>query len=484
MISNDQPETLLALYTLKILLYNILDIVDKERAMRDPHLGAAGYRERRRRVLERLETDAVAVVAGGPQDNGLRLFRQTNDFYYLSGVESPQSYLLLDRRNNTTALFLPHQTERERDEAGPIPSVESAGEVIAASGVDEVLGVEKLATRLESAPRIYTPFREGAGSMTSWDTHAAGRRARYSDPWDGTTDRFAHFIELLRRRFPGAEICDLVPVLDNLRGVKDAHEIELLRRSGRLSALGIVEAMKSTRPGLYEYQLAAVLDYVYMNHGARGRAYNAIMACGANAWHGHYGANSSVLQDGELILGDCAPDYRYYASDIGRMWPVNGIYTNEQRQLYGFMVEFHKAYLEEIKPGLTDEQIRNTVAERMKKVAAATQWIRPSFEKAARWALDFPHHMSHPVGLACHDDGHYRGKPLVPGVVIALDPQMRVEEERMYIRVEDTVVVTEHGVENLTSDAPLELDDVEALMREEGMVQRYPAHAFPLLPLC
>ena len=462
----------------------MFNIVDKEQAMQDPNLGAKGYQERCRRVLDRLEQDTVAVVAGGPEESGLRLFRQTNDFYYLTGVESPQSYLLLDRRSNTTALFLPHQTQRERDGTGPIPSVESAADVIAACGVDEILGVEQLAGKLERVSRIYTPFREGAGSMTSWDTHAAGRRGRYSDPWDGTVDRFAHFIELLRRRYPAAAICDLVPVLNDLRGVKDAHEIELLRRSGKLSALGIVEAMKSTRPGLYEYQLAAVLDYVYMNHGARGRSYNAIMATGANAWHGHYGANSSILQDGELILGDCAPDYRYYASDIGRMWPVNGAYTNEQRQLYGFMVEFHKAYLQEIKPGLTDEQIRLTVAERMKKVAAATQWIRPSFEKAAQWALDFPHHMSHPVGLACHDDGHYRGKPLVPGVVIALDPQMRVDDERKYIRVEDTIVVTEDGVENFTKDAPLELDDVEALMKEEGMVQRYPADAFPLFPLC
>ena len=120
----------------------------------------------------------------------------------------------------------------------------------------------------------------------------------------------------------------------------------------------------------------------------------------------------------------------------------------------------------------------------MQEVAASTRWIRPSFERAAQWAIDFPYHMSHPVGLACHDDGHYRGKPLVPGVVLALDPQMRVVEEKRYIRVEDTIVVTEDGVENFTSDAPLELDDIEALMKEEGMLQRYPADAFPLVPLC
>ncbi len=452
--------------------------------MYNPILAADGYRERRRRVLEQMGANSVAVVAGAPEENGLKLFRQANDFYYLTGVESPQSYLLFDTRNNTTTLFLPHQSEAERDSNGEIPSVETADQVIADSGVDEVLGVEKLASRLERVPRIYTPFREGATSMTSWDTHIAGRIGRFSDPWDGTLDRYAHFIELLRKRYPIADIVDLAPILNDMRIVKDAHEIDLLRRSGKLTARALIEAIRSTREGVYEYQLAAVLDYVYMSHGARGRAYNAIMASGANAWHGHYAANSSVLKNGDLMLGDCAPDYRYYASDITRMWPVNGTYTDEQRQLYGFMVDFHKAYLEEIRPGLTDEEIRLTVAARMKKVVSATKWIRPSFERAAQWSLAFPYHMSHPVGLACHDDGHYRGKPLVPGVVLALDPQIRLPEEKMYLRVEDTIVVTEDGVENFTEDAPLELDEIEVLMKEDGLLQAFPADAFPLIPLC
>ena len=452
--------------------------------MLNPDLGAEGYRGRRQAVLDQLEQDAVAVIAGGPAENGLKLFRQTNDFYYLCGVESPHAYLLLDRCDDSVTLFLTHQTEGDREHEEAVPSVEFAPDVIAASGVDAVLGVEKLAARLERVGAIYTPFREGAAAMTSWDTHMAGRGGRFSDPWDGTLDRFAHFIELLRRRYPGAEVRNLAPIVDELRNVKDAHEIELMRRSGKLTALGIVEAMRSTKPGLYEYQLAAVLDFVYMNHGSRGRSYNAIIASGPNAWHGHYGRNSSVLADGDLILGDCAPDYRYYASDIGRMWPVNGTYTDEQRQLYGFMVEYHKVYLELIKPGLTDGEIREQAAARMEKVADATNWIRPSFERAAEWAINFPYHMSHPVGLACHDDGHYRGKALQPGVVLALDPQMRVDEEKKYIRVEDTVVVTEDGVENFTSDAPLELDEVEALMKEEGLLDRYPADAFPLVPLC
>ena len=114
-------------------------------------------------------------------------------------------------------------------------------------------------------------------------------------------------------------------------------------------------------------------------------------------------------------------------------------------------------------------------ARRMAKVVDATTFIKPAYENAARRALEFPHHMSHPVGLAVHDVGHYRGNKLEPGVVLTLDPQMRVPEERLYIRVEDTLVITEDGYENFTVDAPLELDEVEAVMKEKGMLQRYPA---------
>ena len=441
------------------------------------------FRKRRETILTGMGKNAVAVVAGGPAENAMKVFRQTNDFYYLTGVESPQAYLFLDGRDQTATLFLPHQSELDRDRDGAIASVESSDEVMKASGVDDIQGTEKLAACFERVSFIYTPFREGAGEMTSWDSQMAGRNGRYADPWDGTLDRFARFIELLKSRYPTAEINDLVPLLDRSRGVKDAHEINLLRRAGKLTALGLNEAIRSTAPGLYEYQLGAAIDYIYLNHGARGRSYTAIIASGPNAWHGHYMKNSSILKEGDLILGDCAPDYQYYTSDIGRMWPVNGKYTPKQRQLYGFMTEFHKVYLELIRPGLTDEEIRLQAAQRMQKVAANTKWIKPIYEKAAAWAIDFPYHMSHPVGLSCHDDGHYRGKPLVPGVVIALDPQMKVIEEKGYYRVEDTLVVTEDGCEVFTGDTPIELDEIEALMKEEGMVQHYPANGFsPLFP--
>src|SRR6185295_8777097 len=130
---------------------------------------------------------------------------------------------------------------------------------------------------------------------------------------------------------------DLSPILDELRLIKSPRELELLRRAGTLSALAVREAMRSTRPGLREHHLEAVARYLFRLNGATGEGYCAIVASGAHIWHPHYFRNDDDLRDGDLVLMDYAPDFRYYTSDIGRMWPVNGRFDAVQRELYEFM---------------------------------------------------------------------------------------------------------------------------------------------------
>lgn len=284
---------------------------------------------------------------------------------------------------------------------------------------------------------------------------------------------------LLRQRHPGLDIRDLTPILDALRAVKSPREVDVMRRAARLSGLAVMEAMRSTRAGVVEYELGAVANYVFLAGGARGEGYQSIIAGGPNAWFGHYSQNSRRLEDGELLLMDCAPDYRYYTSDIGRMWPVGGAYSPWQRELYGFAVEYHKVLLARIRPGVTASQIAEGAAAEMAKLVERTRFSKAIYEDAARRMLEFQGHLSHPVGMAVHDVGGYRSRPLVPGTVFSVDPQMRVPEEKLYIRVEDTVAVTDGGIENLTGFVPLELDDVEALMREDGMLEAFPPDAPP-----
>ena len=186
--------------------------------------------------------------------------------------------------------------------------------------------------------------------------------------------------------------------------------------------------MRATRPRVYEYHLAAIADYIYAVAGTRGGGYRPIVASGANIWHPHYFRNSAPLEPGELVLMDYAPDVGNYTSDIGRMWPVDGKYRPWQRELYGFVVEYHKTLLELIRPGLTAQQIHAEAAARMRPVIEARRWSKPSFRQGAEGMLQFAGHLSHGVGMAVHDVGDYKARPLEPGVVFALDPQMWVPE--------------------------------------------------------
>lgn len=445
--------------------------------MYQTHFAKETFQGRRQKVFQAIGTEAAALIRGSSKNPDHGLFRQNNDFYYLCGVEVPHAYLYLDGENQTTTLFLPHQSATRKESEGEILSAENADLGREMTGADRILGIEFLSQSLDGTKVLYTPSRPGEGPGMSWDTLRRARQEATADPWDGRLDRARHLLATLHARYPMLEIRDLDPVLNGLRLIKDEQEIALLRKAGRLSALGIVEAMRSTGPGVYEYQLDAAMRYHYLVNGARDTGYRAIIAGGDNAWYGHYSANDCPLQDGDLVLVDCAPDYGYYTSDIGRMWPVSGAYSPLQRELYGFIVTYHKVLLRLIRPGATDTQIQQEAAAEMAEVVERTVFSKEIYEAAARHALEFPYHMSHCVGMAVHDVGHYRGKLLRPGMVFALDPQMGIPEEKRYIRVEDTVVVTETGIENLTADAPLELDDVEALMRETGLIQAFPAQS-------
>ena len=437
------------------------------------------FAARRSRVFEAIGTNALAALQGAPAPRGFPRFRQSNEFYYLSGIEVPHAYLLLNGRTRTTTLYLPHRDERHAASEGETLCAENGEAARQRSGVEVVAGPERLAADLaallfhQPAPALYTPLQPAEGAAGTRDTLLGAAAQAASDPWDGAATREGRFVQALRERFPQLEVRDLSPILDRLRLVKSPAEVELLRRAARLSGLGVMEAMRSTAPGVMEYQLAALAQFIFLGGGAQGEGYRAIVAGGPNIWHMHYSANDQALRDGDLVLMDYAPDYRYYTSDIGRMWPVGGTYAPWQRELYGFMVEYHAHVLRRIRPGVTAATILEEAAAAMREVVERTTFCRPIYEQAARRTLTFDGHLSHPVGMAVHDVGDYRPDPLVPGLVISVDPQMWVPEERLYVRVEDTVVVTDDGSENLTGFVPREPGAIERLMREPGLLQTY-----------
>jgi Xaa-Pro aminopeptidase len=438
------------------------------------------FAARRAEVFDAIGDQAIVLLQGAPNVQGFHVFRQTNEFYYLTGLATPHAYLLMDGRNRRTRLFLPHRNEgRERGE-GKTLSAEDADLVVKLTGVDEVHGIELLTSRLwryvlrTPYPTLYTMLSPAESAAQSRDEIMVGYGEALSDPWDGTLTRTFAFIDQIRRRYPQFEIADLTPILDQMRVVKSPREVDLIRKSTRLAALGILEAMRSTQPGQYEYHLDAAANYVYKAGGAQGEAYRSITATGTNAYFGHYYRNDAELKDGDLILMDYAPDYRYYTSDVTRMWPVNGKFNDSQRELYSWIVEYYDELQKHIRPGVTSDQIMDETADVMKPRFEARTWSKPSYEQAARETLTFRGHLSHPVGLAVHDVGTYRLGPLEPGTVFSIDPMMWVRDERLYVRLEDVGVVTEDGWENFSAFAPTKIEDIEALMREEGVLEKVP----------
>lgn len=429
-------------------------------------------------VSSQLENSSMAIIQGAPRPSGSVLFRQTNDMYYLSGVAVPHAYLTISGQNNFSILYLPHlNPDAERDEGKSLNASKNTM-VTELVGVDSVRPLEALPHDLSlfvlktNKPKFFTPMRSPELGSESRDGILKAIAYSLADPWRESVSPPSYFINKLKGAFPEAVFADLSPILDAMREQKDTREIEVLRIAGELCAQGITEAMRSTMPGIFEYQLAAVASFLFNQGGARGEGYRAIVASGKNAWHGHYGKLNSELTDGELVLMDFAPDFAYYTSDIGRMWPVNGKFSSEQRTLYSFIVKYHRSLLEQTRPGRVPNQIMDDVAARMSKVIDETKFANDSQKQAASKALDFRGHFSHPVGMSVHDIGEYRSRPLSEGTVFSVDPMMWIEDEKSYIRCEDTVVITKDGYENLTSSAPLDCDQIEDVMKEPGILQK------------
>lgn len=453
---------------------------------------AEEFKARHARVFEQIGAQAVAVVQGVSQTDGYTLPRQHNTFYYLSGIETPGAYLRLDGRTKTVTIYLPPRNPRLEAAEGRVISAEDVDLVKRIAGVDDVKPVSDMvgtnwpltsggadgrgAGRGGQAIAIYAEFSPAENLGQSRGELVAAETARANDFWDAAPARQRRFVALLRTRHPRSEVRNLNPILDVMRSIKSPREIAMIRRASQIAGLGVMEAMRSTEPGVTEYQLDAAAHYVFKVNDARLEAYRSITATGTeNINNMHYFRNTATLKDGDLVLMDYAPDYRYYVSDIGRVFPVNGRYNAWQRELLQFVLEYHKAVMTRIRPGVTPTQIRQEAATAMEAVFARTRFSKPSYEKAARTLVETGGGVfSHTVGMAVHDVGSYANGPLEPGQVFSVDPQLWVREENLYLRFEDTIVVTETGYENFTDFLPMELDDMERLVREKGVVQKVP----------
>lgn len=442
-----------------------------------PDFPAEEFAARHDAVFDAIGKDGVALVQGAADTGDLSTFRQSNQFYYLSGVVAPGAMLLLDGQARTATLYLPPRDAGREKNEGMVLSVEDAELAIRTAGVDAVkpMGalagdLSRLAQYRSPAPTLYTPLAP-AEIVISRDTASAARAIRAADPWDGGEPREGSLKRQLEERFPRLAVADLSPVLDAMRLVKSPREIALVRRATEISGLGLMEAMRSTASGVTEAELDAAARHVFWLNGAQGEAYASIIGGGQNAYVGHYWRKGDRLVDGDMLLMDWAPDYRYYKSDVARMWPVNGRYTDKQRHVADFILAYRDALIAQIRPGVTSDDVLDQAAATMRKWLDMRPFAEPALAAAAEDSLKFRGHFQHSVGLSVHDVGGVRGKPLEPGMIFTIDPMLWLHDEKLYFRIEDMVLVTANGHENLSAFVPSTPADIEETIAEEGLLQ-------------
>jgi Xaa-Pro aminopeptidase len=369
----------------------------------------------------------------------------------------PGAVLIIDGKAKTSLLFVPDKIPGDiKEEARIVPAAASAS----LYKMDAVRSLTAFTGTLNHYALLGQPFYlisspEETTEMTR-DRGDALRVSRMNDPWDERLPKEVNFIHKIKERYPLVAVKDLTPVLDIMRWVKDEKEIKVIRECGRIGALGFDEAMRVTRPGIYEYQVVAACDFVYQNEGTQGPAYFAIAASGERGLSWHYNANNHLLKEGDVILLDYAPDHHYYTTDITRTWPVADKFSDVQLKYYNCIREAEEKVIGAMKPGVTVNDL--------KKIAKDV-YIKHGYEKL--W-LDY---IGHFVGMAVHDVGPY-DKPFVAGVVFNVEPIIEDKDLKIHLRLEDTIVTTATGSENLTAGTTVIPEQIYKLMKEKGVGEK------------
>jgi Xaa-Pro aminopeptidase len=439
----------------------------------------AEFALRRARVMERIG-GAVAILQGTTERPGEQALRQNNQFFYLTGVVEPRAIVLIDARTRQTTLFLqPYDERREQRMFGP--GLHPGEAAARAAGVDAVLGrgafAQAVAQLGQERRTIFTPLRpEVLGEASSGDP-AMLAKATKADPWDGRLSREEAFVQKVKAAAPRAVIKDLDPVLDAMRVVKTPAEITIVREATRIAGLAIIEAMHDARPGLFEYELQADAEYVFKKSGAYGPSYFALVATGTNTFYSHYHRNTARLQDGDLVQFDYAPDYKYYQSDVTRVFPANGRFTARQREFYTIYLKLYQALMTSITVHVEPRDVMKAAAVKMDQILASFTFSDAKIKAAAAAFADSfrtaaANSLGHPVGMEVHDVTDPAQTRLEPGHIFTIEPAMRIPDERLGIRLEDMILITETGYENLSSFVPIEIDQIEQEMTKPGLSKR------------
>ncbi len=436
--------------------------------MRKPSVPIEIFKARRQRLAQLIKGSALLVPAW-PElirnaDSHFN-YRADSNLFYLTGFDEPESWLFFrPGSKNEVTLFVRQKNEERETWDGFRYGVEAAKKIF---GVDQTYPIEDLvkvgSELIQGVDKIYyTLFRNSwSDPLFAEMIHKAyGTRPRYG--------------------LGPAPIYDANSLLGEMRIVKSDEEADFMRRACGISAEAHVELMKATKPGVSERALHGLFIKSVMERGAVGEAYGGIVASGDNSTTLHYRFNEAVLEAGQVLLVDCGAEFQFYSGDITRTYPVNGRFTNAQKRVYQKILNVQKKLIEMVKPGLPHFDLQEATIRGLTEILIEEKLLSGSVDdniKSGAYQKYYPHGVSHLLGLDTHDLGAIRvqgaSRPMEAGWVITIEPGLyfsakdeNVPEELrgVGIRIEDDILVTADGCENMTRGVPKEVEEVEALV--------------------
>jgi len=403
------------------------------------------FAARRARFMDQI-SDGIAIILGATSPSGDSRFFQTNDFYYFTGVEIPNAILIIDGLQKESLIFFTLSEDGARSEGLPVELVRDPAK---ATGM---------------TPFFYTAYKPGEiNRINTNEKFNSLQRTMTMNIWDGRLTRELQFVKNLKGKFPHITVKDCSPLIWDMRKIKSPAEVNIIRRAAQLGVEAHKTFIKATRPGVREKELAALFTYTCMRKDAIDLAYNVIIMSGPNHAYGHYHIYDRTLEDGDFIILDAGPDVGYYNADVSSTFPANGKFSQKQKKIYELAYGIYVTCLENYRPGTTFRSIGNKVKEHL---------IENGFDPEERRFRGFIRYggYNHSIGMATHDPmGSFAGpdEVLQPGFVFACDINMPYADQEMGIRIEDTVVITEDGYENLSQGLPRSLKEIESFMKKK-----------------
>jgi Xaa-Pro aminopeptidase len=413
----------------------------------DPPIPVELLKQRRAALFELLEPGIAFLRSADPrgsyehaQDSD---FRQDNDFYYLTGLETPGSWLVLFKGasgSGKAMLYVPEPDARQEVWTG-----RRVGE---ASEVAEQTGIEAVRSFSRFDAEILAQLRQPQG---------LGEYGHIYLPLGDRGEDVKSLAEVAMQA--RRTISDLGTAMAQLRLVKDSVEIERLRRAIGITAEAHKEAMRSAEPGMYEYELEAIVEYVFRAGGAERVGFPTIVGSGPNSVILHYDRNRRRTGKSDLVVIDAGAEYGYYTADVTRTFPASGKFSARQREIYELVLATQTVVIDSIRPGRTVWELEMIARRHMRE---------HSKEMCGSATCDryFLHGLSHWLGMNVHDVGGYK-TPLEPGMVLTIEPGVYLAQEGLGVRIEDDVLVTESGHEVLSAAAPKTVEAIESLMAED-----------------